>query len=566
MLFRLSIVALLLVAVLTAPFLLGPDPDEGGIAGGANERLVIISPHNESIQSEFGQAFSRHMKEQFDRSVAVDWRQPGGTSEIAKFLRSEYEASFEREWTARTDLPFSSTVRGAFQNDDLDEMAAKVSPLPQREPGSGSGHTFASEEEQAAFARRLFLDSSVGVGIDLFFGGGAYDFGKQAEAGNLVARDASGDFGPGALAEQHPDWFSDEVMPAEVSGEPLRDPDFRWVGSVLSAFGICYNEDVLERVGFPGIPKRWDDLGHPSLAGQVALADPTKSGSTTKAFEMLIQEKIQRLVSDGMTEEHAVPQGWDDAMRLLLTISANSRYYTDSAAKVPRDIALGDAAAGMCIDFYGRTFNELFRDGSGASHVGFVMPVGGTSIGADPVGMLRGAPHPELAHRFVEFVLSPEGQKLWNFRPGTMDGPKRFALRRPPIRKDFYTAENKVHQSDPDLDPYADAAGFVYRPEWTGALFAPLRFAIRCACIDSHDEQTAAWHALIEAGLPTDLVAEFTDPGSFSHERILAEVAPILSSKDKVAEVQLARKLAGEFRTRYERIRAAAAAAEGGNP
>ena len=554
MLVRLSIVLTLLALVLVAPFALRP-PSEEGVQGPADrrERVVIITPHNESIQTEFERAFVEHMEKEHGRAVAVDWRQPGGTSEIARFLGSEYANRFELHWKRETGLPFTRRIREAFPDDGLDERLAALGqqgwmddPTLLRE---------ASPEERELAARYLFLQSDVGVGLDLFFGGGAYDFSKQADAGTLVARDAGGDWGPAAVRDAHPGWFEREVMPASVSGEPFRDPQFRWVGTVLSAFGICYNVDVLERLGFEGGLKRWDDLADPRLAGQVALADPTKSGSTTKAFEMLIQERMQRVRREqSLSEEEAVRRGWNEAMRLILRISANSRYFTDSAAKVPRDIARGDAAAGMCIDFYGRTFNELNRRPDGSSHVRFVMPRAGTSIGADPIGMLRGAPHPELAHRFVEFVLSMEGQKLWNYRPGAPGGPHRFALRRPPIRRDFYTEEHRPHRTDPEVNPYEIAAGFTYRPEWTGSLFTALRYAIRSACIDPHPEQRRAWEALIAAGLPPEGVARFETIETIDYDSIVDEIAPTLATGDKVAEVELARELAEVFRERYRKV------------
>ena len=50
MLLRLSIVGILLAAVLIAPFALRPDSEQGGLnLGKSVERLVIITPHNESI-------------------------------------------------------------------------------------------------------------------------------------------------------------------------------------------------------------------------------------------------------------------------------------------------------------------------------------------------------------------------------------------------------------------------------------------------------------------------------------------------------------------------------------
>jgi len=553
---RLSIVLALLALVLVAPFALRP-PSEEDVEGraGERERVVIVTPHNESIQTEFERAFVEHMEEEHGRPVAVDWRQPGGTSEIARFLGSEYASRFELYWKRETGLPFTRRIREAFDDDELDE---RLESLGQQ--GWMDDPTLLREappEERELAARHLFLESDVGVGLDLFFGGGAYDFSKQAEAGTLVPRDAGGDWGPAAVRDAHPGWFEEDVMPASVSGEPFRDPEFRWVGTVLSAFGICYNVDVLERLGIDGGLKRWDDLADPRLAGQVALADPTKSGSTTKAFEMLIQERMQRVLSVmSLPEEEAVRRGWNEAMRLILRISANSRYFTDSAAKVPRDIARGDAAAGMCIDFYGRTFNELNRRPDGSSHVQFVMPRAGTSIGADPIGMLRGAPDPELAHRFIEFVLSMEGQKLWNYRPGAPGGPHRFALRRPPIRRDFYTGEHRPHRTDPDVNPYEIAAGFTYRPEWTGSLFTALRYAIRSACIDPHEEQREAWEALIAAGMPAEGVKKFETIEAIDYDSIVDEIAPTLATGDKVAEVELARRLAGVFRERYREVSA----------
>jgi iron(III) transport system substrate-binding protein len=549
--FRLSIVLTVLAAVLAAPFLFRPSGQKSSVSGDHAERLVIITPHNESIQSEFGRAFIRHMKEEYGRSVFIDWRQPGGTSEIARFLRSEFALRFENEWIATTKLPFDPAIREAFVN-------AKQTPGPTQE-GQVSGQTLLhsnTPEERAALARRLFLDSRNGVGIDLFFGGGAYDFEKQAGAGVLVSSDHSGKFGLGPLAKEHPDWFADAVMPESMSGEPFRDKEFRWAGTVLSAFGICYNSDSLARLGITEIPDTWSSLGDPRLFGQIALADPTKSGSTTKAFEMLVQERIQTLQRErNLSEDAALRAGWNDAMRLIIRISANSRYFTDAAAKVPRDVAMGDAAAGMCIDFYGRTFNEIYRSPeTGESRIHFVMPRGGTSIGADPIGMLRGAPNPELAHRFLEFVLSPEGQRLWNYRVGVVGGPKRFALRRPPIRRDFYTDANKPFMTDPEVDPYVLSAGFTYHPEWTGPLFGALRFVIRAACMDAHEEQVAAWSALLEARLPPEGVAEFEDVSAISYDTVIAEIVPGLKDGDKVKQVTMGRILSESFRERYRKI------------
>ena len=534
---KIIVIIALLVATLVTPFLLRPD-GEKAVSIRKAERLVVITPHNESIRAEFERAFTRHMKQKFDRDVFVDWRQPGGTSEIAMFLKSEFSNAFENYWKAETGKPFTPDVRAAFTNSKLDVTVTNEGAI----------------DDSALLSRKMFMESEVGAGIDLFFGGGAYDFQKQASSGALVAKDGSGKYGPGVLAEQKPEWFRDTVMPAMVSGEPFRDEGFRWVGTVLSAFGICYNVDVLERLEIQEKPDQWINLTDPRLFGQVALADPTKSGSVTKAFEMLIQQQIRQVLDSGVPEEEAVQQGWERAMQMILKIGANARYFSDSATKIPHDVAQGDAAAGMSIDFYGRTFNELHKKADGSSRIEFVMPEGGTSIGADPVALLRGAPNPELAHQFIEFVLSIDGQKIWDFKPGTPGGPQRAAIRRPPIRKDFYTAAHAEFMADAEVNPYEISKGFVYEEKWTGNAFRSLRFIIRTACVDTHEELREAWHALIEARMPAEALAEFEDVSMISYDEATGRIVTILNAKNKIGEVELARELAGVFRAKYARV------------
>lgn len=523
---RIATVLVLLVATLVAPFWLRPDsaPIDTAVPMGKKERLVVITPHNETIRAEFGQAFERHMRETHGQSVEIDWRIPGGTSEIALFLRSEFENAFRNHWEDDLGERFTPAIAKAWRT-------ATAEP-----PGK---------------ARTAFLESDVGIGIDLFFGGGPYDFDIQSEIGILV---------PNELPQRHPDWFTDAVIPATVSGEPFYDPEFRWIGTCLSTFGICYNTDVLARRGLSE-PRQWADLADPRYVGQVALADPTKSGSATKAFEMLIQQQMRQALEANPEKgvEVAVAEGWKNALQLILQISANARYFTDSATKVPHDVASGDAAAGMCIDFYGRTYSQLLSDPeTGESRIEFEAPVGGTSVAVDPVGLIRGAPNRELAHQFMEFVLSRKGQTIWNFRTDEVNfakglGPQRTALRRLPVRKDLYTPEYLEFFTDPDALPFENANAFTYEPDWTGKVFSPLRFIIRVACVDVHTEQKAAWEVMREAGFPAEAMEVFLNVDKITMEEALGTIRPAQKSKDKIDVINLARDLTIHFRNQYAR-------------
>ena len=93
---------------------------------------------------------------------------------------------------------------------------------------------------------------------------------------------------------------------------------------------------------------------------------------------MLLQQQIAKIPNQNVAD------GWTRGLQVIQKIAANSRYFTDSSTKVPWDVQSGDAAAGMCIDFYGRFQSEAVRKPDGSSRLQYVSPAGGSSVGADP--------------------------------------------------------------------------------------------------------------------------------------------------------------------------------------
>ena len=538
--------AIAITLTLTLPFLLRP-AHRPLIFGRADTELTILTPHNETIRREFGEAFEKWFKKRTGKTVHLDWRTPGGTSEIVKVIGSEYHAAFENYWRKHGTMRWQEAFGRTFNDPKVD-----------RKPGATEPATPAQE------AREMFLRSNVGIGVDLFFGGGTFEFEKQARAGTIVAADASGKYGFAALKRQQPDWFTDAIIPQSVSGEPYYDPNLTWVGSCLSSFGIVYNRDTVARLGLDP-PRTWEDLADPRYYGQIAVADPAKSGSIVKAFEMIVQQQMRRTLEAAKprieaapprmrqdAQEDALREGWIKGLQLLQRIGANARYFTDNAAKVPQDVAKGVAAAGMCIDFYGRTFNERLRKPDGSSRIDFIAPAGGTSTGVDAIAMFRGAPHPEVAHLFLEFVLSPDGQAIWNFRPGTPGGPRRTALRRLPVRKDMYVPNKLAFFSDPEVLPYSHAHEFVFEPSWTTPKFAVLQLGVRVMCIDTNDELRETWKLLIAKNFPPNAMAQFTDMRPLAGNP--AYVTESIRG-DKLTQVKFARNLGAQFRRSYKLAR-----------
>ncbi|MCX6967857.1 MAG: extracellular solute-binding protein [Verrucomicrobia bacterium] len=502
-----------LIAVILIPVLLR---SRQTVSKPAEETLVIVTPHNEAVRYEFDRAFTAAHFQRTGRHVRIDWRTPGGTSEIARYLASTYLGAFQYEWESRLRQPWNAEVQAAFDN-------------PKIAPG---------EATLAARARKGFLESKVGCGIDLFFGGGSFDFAQQASAGRLVP------FG-------HLDAL--RAIPQTMGGELYWDPQGRWVGAALSAFGICSNTDALERIG-ADVPQRWSDLAAPRFSGAIALADPTQSGSAAKAFEMLIQQQIVEAGGDPV-------EGWKRAMMLIRRIAANARYFSDSATRIVWDVEAGDAAAGMAIDFYGRFQSEAVRRPDGGSRLHYVTPVGGSSFGADPVGLLRGAPSPELARAFIAFVLSPEGQRLWNWKVGAPGGPTKYALRRLPILPELYAPEFDRFRSDPEVNPFAWAKeNPPYHPEWTATLFRTIAFVIQTMAIDPHEELREAWGALVSAGFPPQATGLFDDVSAVDYATVTSVIKPALGSAQKMDQTRLSKELCDRFRAQYRKVTALARA------
>ena len=526
------VIILALIAVVALPFALRP---RQSALGKADETLVLITPHNEALRYEYTQGFRKWYQARTGRTIALDWRVIGGTSEINRYLESEYVASFQNHWTKKLGREWSNDVLAAFGDPRI---------VPDGTP---------QDDTPGETARREFLNSEVSCGIDLFFGGGSFDFIRHAEAGRLV---------DSGIMRLRPEWFRDEVIPQSFTGEPYWDPRGLWIGDVLSSYGMVYNLDSLARLGIAEPPRAWKDLADPRLFGEVALCDPTKSSSIAKAFENVIQQQIQQRldrlrVETGRPraeiEAKAVAEGWLAGLQLIQRIGANARYFTDTSQKPPIDVLHGNSAVGMCIDFYGRVQDETAGQRSGRKRLGYFSPPDGTVLSPDPIAMLRGAPNPTAALAFIEYALSLEGQKLWNFRPGTPGGPERYALRRLPIRRDFYVEGFKPHRSDPDDAPYEVANPLVYHPGWTGGVFREMAFVIRVMCLDTHPELVAAWREIIHAGQPAEAMAAFTDLDAVSYGEVGGRIKKALNSKNRIEEITLAKELANHFRRQYLR-------------
>lgn len=318
---------------------------------------------------------------------------------------------------------------------------------------------------------RYLLAQGTTSGIDLFFGGGAYDHSRAERAGIL-----------------QPIHCQEVQYPETFGGETWRSAYF--LGTALSSFGFCYNADRLQDLGVTQPPRDWRDLANPAFALTLGIADPTKSGSAAKAMEMIIQnecmhyclqtytlEQIRTYESEATRlpaeYEACVTRGLWVGLACLQRLGANARYFTDSAGSVPRDCAQGVVAAGLVIDFFAKTQAET------APTLHFVLPPG-ASYSADPISILQNAPHLTLAQDFIRYTLT-EGQSTWR------------RLGRCPINP------CTLQETTP------------YIPRWTAHNIDHIRLLFRAMCMDTRDELLAVHN------LPATGVAMFPEELTANH-------------------------------------------------
>src|SRR5471030_3114858 len=115
-----AIILVALAATIALPFVLRPKQPE---LERADDALVIITPHNEAIRTEFARGFRAWYRTRTGRTVALDWRVIGGTSDITRFLEAEYAAAFRNFWTRQSGHEWSAAVQGGFTDPQLPAAA-----------------------------------------------------------------------------------------------------------------------------------------------------------------------------------------------------------------------------------------------------------------------------------------------------------------------------------------------------------------------------------------------------------------------------------------------------------
>lgn len=179
------------------------------------------------------------------------------------------------------------------------------------------------------------------------------------------------------LLEPHrPGW-------AEGLDITLRDPEYRWLGVYRSPLAIVFNTRRHTR---ETAPQTWDDLLDPEWHGKITLRDPLPSG-TMRTF---IGAMMQRAGDE------------DAGIEWLRRLHAATRSYMGNPQLLFDHMKRNEELVTVWL----LADAMLQRERHGYPFDCVAPPA--TPVLIEGIAVLKDAPHPEWAARFVEFVTTPE--------------------------------------------------------------------------------------------------------------------------------------------------------------
>lgn len=154
-----------------------------------------------------------------------------------------------------------------------------------------------------------------------------------------------------------------------------------YFGSKLITTGIAYNTGAAEK------PEHWSDLTGEAYKGLTIMPSPLYSGAAAYMLSAFVER-------DDL--------GWDYFEKL----KANELVSVRGNGAVLKSVASGEKAYGILVDFMAMNAK---KDGS---PIEFVFPEEGVTAVTEPVAIMSTAKNADAAKKFVDFILSDDGQKL----------------------------------------------------------------------------------------------------------------------------------------------------------
>ncbi len=188
--------------------------------------------------------------------------------------------------------------------------------------------------------------------------------------------------------------------PAILKALQTSDPgNAHAVPYMIAATGIGFNIDKLNKLLPPGTPRdSWSLLFDPAVVSKLKGCGVSLLDAPVEVFPAALAY-LGKTGASQSTEDLAA------AAEVVSKIRPNIRYFHSS--KYINDLANGDIclAHGYVGDLV-QARNRAREAGRGVD-IGIVIPKEGAILGVDVAAIPVDAPHPDNAHRFIDFLLRP---------------------------------------------------------------------------------------------------------------------------------------------------------------
>lgn len=171
----------------------------------------------------------------------------------------------------------------------------------------------------------------------------------------------------------------------------LKDPDGKWFAIHYGTLGFFVNVDAL---GGAEVPQCFADLTKPEYQGMVGYLDPSS------AFVGYAGAVAANLAFGGTLEN------FDPAIKFFNDLAENYPI-------VPKQTSYARVVSGEIPILFDYDFNAYRGKYEEDGNFEFVLPCEGSVRVPYVMSLVKGAPHPEVGKKVLDFIISDEGQAIW---------------------------------------------------------------------------------------------------------------------------------------------------------
>lgn len=179
--------------------------------------------------------------------------------------------------------------------------------------------------------------------------------------------------------------------------EELRDPDGYWAAVNIYVKGVAYNTEMVKS---QDVPKSFEDLLDPKWKGQMAWTPEATGGADFIG-------NVMNTLGEDEGKAYVEKLGAQD----INVVQVSSRELLNQVVSGQYPLVL-------------QVFNNhVALDAADGAPVGF-SPLTAASKQLNPLGLTAGAKHPNAGRLLIDYLLSPEGQKVFdesNYIPADPD-------------------------------------------------------------------------------------------------------------------------------------------------